>query len=124
MKKMITAILILAVLMTGCAGVKFMPEPDNSYTPTEKALFATMVGCQMFDANSTSRALDRGAVEMNEFVYGSNPTDARLYAVKGVVVLGMAWAANRVPHFPRKFILGTGSLLGCAAGIHNEGVAR
>ena len=121
--KVLIILLALTLLVSGCAGMKFVPDKDKSYDTVDKVLWSSMASCQVYDGVSTSGALSRGGVESNP-LYGSHPSDGTLVVAKGATILGITWAANRTSGFIRKGLLGFGAVLGCGAGIHNDGVGR
>lgn len=85
------------------------------------------VAAQYADARTTELALNRGATEAN-FLYGSHPSDVRLYATKAILTVAVLAATARLRRAGRPrtaiVLLVLGTVIMTGAAVMNDGVAR
>jgi hypothetical protein len=59
-------------------------------------LYVSFASLQALDAHSTTRALDRGAVEANPMMKGLAGSPAGMFAVKAAATAGLVYSAERI----------------------------
>jgi len=112
------AILLLALLLSSCAGHQKVP-----WTTANKLAFAAALGGQTLDVASTRDGLSRGCYEMNPLL-GRDPSTAQLIGLKA---LGLGFAYIMIeymsPPEDRQLYRTVGysffGAIGSAAAIHN-----
>ena len=120
--KTITAILILALILSGCATMKESWRVKEPYTTADKAFYAFAIGTQVTDYTSSKDAYSRGCIESSP-IYGEHPSDGALIAGKVVSVGLITWLSNNIKnHVARKWWLGTIGLLAGGATLHNYNI--
>lgn len=84
----------------------------------------TAAACQVADGVTTKQALDRGAVEANPVLGGmSGNRILNLKILFAALLLYVLPERETASGFER-FAIGTLSVVGCGAAIHNHGVQR
>src|SRR5690349_8127822 len=76
----------------------FTPPPTLPHQQRPAALvplYVSFASLQALDAHSTTRALDRGAVEANPLMKGLAGNTAGLFAVKAAATAGVVYSAER-----------------------------
>ena len=107
-------VIILCLLMVSCA-------PKYEYDNADKILLTTAIVAQIADGVTTSKALERGGVEMNPF-FGESPSDIQLAIAKSAVIGLIIYGGSKMKPPVRKFIFIFATLLGGGAAINNSGV--
>lgn len=82
----------------------------------------TAAACQLADGATTHYALKHGATEANPFFKNASP-NAVLF-IKAIYAALVYWAFPENPSKGQRLALGTISVLGCGAAVHNYGVIR
>ena len=70
--------------------------PPGPRPPILPVLYASFIGLEGIDGYSTSRGLERGAVESNPFVRWAVDNPATLWTIKGAAAAGSIYAAERL----------------------------
>jgi hypothetical protein len=73
-----------------------LPVPKARRPKALMPLYASFASLQVLDVHSTTRALDRGAVEMNPLMKGIAGSPAGLLAIKAGATTGVVYAGERL----------------------------
>jgi len=88
-----TALAIALVMLSGCASMR--PNADE-WTDQERVAFGLSTTAHLADMGTTMAALDGGRCSEANPIYGSNPSDETLIAVKALAI-GLEYAYYNSP---------------------------
>jgi hypothetical protein len=95
----------------------------SDFDTTDKILFGSFVGLQLVDAAQTSY-VSKHPEQFKESnpLYGSHPSDAKIIAIKSLLVGGVYYLVKDMPSPDRKFVLGAVDLFYITVTAHNASI--
>ena len=107
-----TAIIILCIVLSGCA-------PRYKFDKADKILITTALAGQVYDGKTAKDAMDRGAIELNPFI-GKYASDEEILLFKAIGISAIILGGWFLPPKPRKLLFSFATIIGFGAGLHNE----